>query len=523
MPALPAAPLYLEPRLAPRLMSLLASGDFLHPLVDGLGTPLNVVLPEQVAENVRRFHSVFRRHHLRGAVHFAHKANRSSALVRRLASTDASLDVASLEELQHALSCGFTPERIGATGPKEPEFLWLAARTGVTVNVEGAAELDALGALVRRHRLRRARVLLRLSDFAGERAGGGVRLLSRRSRFGTPVSALDALLKVADRHRDAVEIAGVAYHLDTTSLQEKAAALEGCVRAMTECLERGLRPTVIDIGGGFGVNYLAHETQWETYTTQLTLSALGRRPPMTWRRHGYGLSNDAGTLRGSLELYPSYRQVAGADYLDALLAQAAPSLGRPLGEVLLEHLFDLSVEPGRALVDQCGATLARVLEVRGGDEAEEVLTVRLGMNADDCALEEHGILLDPVLVPRPAAGRRETRDEDARPVRVYLHGNLCLESDLITRRVVHLPRRPAPGDLLAFPNTAGYCMDFNASHAQRRPPARKAAVHHEDGGWRWSLDDLYWPLHVPEDPAADSVAYPPAASTADVHEGLHEV
>jgi diaminopimelate decarboxylase len=479
----------LEPRLDARLASLLEASDLLRTLVDGLGSPLNVVLPDQIAENAERFRAVYREHHLGGQVFFAHKANRSSALVRRLAMTDAAVDVASLGELQHALGAGFTPDRIMATGPKNPEFLWLAARTGVTVNVDSATELDDLGALVRSHGLPRVRIVLRLSAFEAS----GVTVLTRISRFGSPVRELEGLLKCVERHDDALELTGVGYHLDTTSLAEKATALEGCIRAMDLCRTLGLRPRAVDIGGGFGVNYLADGGQWERYTTELTHAVLGRRPPMTWRGHGYGLRNEAGTLRGSLGLYPAHRPVAGRRYLDELLSCPAPSLGgRPLATLLLENLYDLYTEPGRALVDQCGLVLARVLEVRRTDAGEPM--VRLALKADDVALEEHGVLMDPVLLPRtttraPAGG--------GGPVGVYLAGNLCLEADLITRRMVCLPRLPEPGDLLGFANTAGYCMDFKAGQAQHQPVARKVAAWQEAGSWRWCLDEQYWPITHP--------------------------
>ncbi|MEV0119488.1 Y4yA family PLP-dependent enzyme [Streptomyces sp. NPDC050844] len=481
------APLYLEPRLEPRLASLLRAAGFLHTLAGGLGSPLNVVLPDQIAENLARFRAVYRRHRLSGEVFFAHKANRSSALVRRLAVTGAGagMDVASLGELQHALGAGFTPRQIMATGPKSPEFLWLAARCGAAVNVDGCGELDDLAALVRRYGLPRVRVLLRLASFASP----GVRLLTRQSRFGTPVGELDALLKAVERHRDAVDFRGVGYHLDTTSLAEKAVALEGCVLVMNECRSRGLEPRVIDVGGGFGVNYLADGGQWDRYTTELTQAVMGRREALTWRRHGYGLRYEAGTLRGGLGLYPAHRPVAAERYLDALLSHPAPSLGRTLAAALLESLYDLCTEPGRALVDQCGLTLARVLEVRRAEAGEWM--VRLEANADDIGLEEHGVLMDPVVVER-ARTREPTTDGEA--VGVYLAGNLCLESDLITRRMVFLPRLPRPGDLLGFANTAGYCMDFSADQAQHQPLARKVAVWQDEGAWRWSLDDQYWPV-----------------------------
>jgi diaminopimelate decarboxylase len=480
------APLYLEPRLEPPLSSLLQSASLLHTLVDALGSPLNVVLPEVIAENAERFRAVYRAHHLGGQLFFAHKANQSSALVRRLAATDAGIDVASLGELRHALAAGFTPDRTMATGPKDPEFLWLATRAGVTINIDSPAELQALATLVRTYALPRVRILLRLSAFEAS----GVRVLSRRSRFGSPVRELNALLDAVERLGKAVELIGVAYHLDTTSLTEKAVALEGCINVMDECQARGLGARVIDIGGGFGASYVADADQWERYTTELANAVLGTRPALTWRGHGYGLRNEDGTLRGTQALYPAHRTAAGARYLDELLRLPGPTLGRPLGTLLLEHLYELYAEPGRSLVDQCGLSLARVVDVRRTDAGDHL--VRLGMNAGDVSLEEHGVLVDPVLVPRSGTG-----EAGEGPMGVYLVGNLCLEADLITRRMVFLPRLPRPGDLLAFANTAGYCMDFHAHHAQRQPPARTVAAVRDGGTWHWCLDERYWPVTLP--------------------------
>ncbi|RSN17901.1 diaminopimelate decarboxylase [Streptomyces sp. WAC 01325] len=497
-------PLYLEPRLESRLRSLVHSPELLHTLTDALGSPLNVLVPDQLADNLARFRAVYGTHHLSGQVFLAHKANRSSALLRSLAATDAGVDVASLGELQHALGAGLTPDRITATGPKNPEFLWLAARTSVTVSLDTRDELEQLATLVRGHGLPRTRVLLRLSGFEAS----GVRVLTRRSRFGTAVRETALLVEAVERHADVLDVVGVAYHLDTTSLSEKALALEGCLRVLEECRSRGLRPRAVDIGGGFGVNYLADGGQWERYTTALTEAVMGIRPPLTHGGHGYGLRNEAGTLRGALGLYPAHRPVAAAGYLDELLRLPAASLGgRTLAALLLDHLYDLHIEPGRALLDQCGLTLTKVLEVRD-DEAGGPLHIRLAAKADDVALEDHGVLMDPVVVPRhpmnadvtgtgPGAdigpGTTTGSETGTEPVAAYLFGNLCLEADLITRRTVFLPHRPAPGDLLAFANTAGYCMDFHTTRAQHQPAGRKVAAWQEGDRWRWCLDDQYWP------------------------------
>lgn len=490
-------PLYLRPRVDPPLASLLGAAPFLHSLVDALGSPLNVLLPETIAENAERFRAVYRRHHLTGRVYFAHKANRSSALLCRLAAEDPAhvgVDVASPAELRHALGCGFTGDRIMATGPKDPEFLWLAARVGATVNLDSLRELDQLAELVRTYGLGRADVLVRLSGFESVdgHGGAGTRLLSRRSRFGTPVREVETVLSAVERHADAVTLTGLAYHLDTTGLAEKGRALERCVLLMDECRARGLAPRAIDIGGGFGVGYVADAEEWERWTTALSEAVLGGRPPLTWRGHGYGLRNEGGTVRGSVALYPGHRPHAGPGYLDELLSLPAPVLGRAPGTLLLEHLHDLHIEPGRALADQCGLSLARVLDVRPTGEGPDQYLVRLGMNAGDVSLEEHGVLVDPVLLPRGGP-----EDGGQGPVGVHLVGNLCLEADLITRRLVFLPALPRAGDLLAFVNTAGYAMDFHAHRAQRQPLARTVAVVGEGDSWRWCMDEDYWPITHP--------------------------
>jgi diaminopimelate decarboxylase len=478
--------LSLTPRIDPTLQSLLDDRGFLAELLDALGSPLAVVLPQHVMRNVHAFRETYRRHRLTGRLYFAHKANRSSALLRELAAGDTGVDVASLGELQHALGAGFTPDRIVATGPKNREFLWLAARAGVTVSVDSHDELVELAGIVAGHRLPRVPVSLRLSGFAS----AGVRVLTRRSRFGTPAGDLSDLLDQLEKRADQVELTGVAYHLDTVGLPEKlgtaglperAVALENCLDALVECRARGLRPRSLDIGGGFGVNYLADGAEWERWTTELGQAVLGRRPPLTWDGHGYGLRAENGALRGNLALYPAYRPVVGAAYLDRLLGTPAPELGRPLGELLLDHMYDLDVEPGRALLDQCGLILTRVLSVT---KNRDDLAIRLDLSARDAGLEEHGVLMDPVVIPR-------TGDRRAGPAGVYLLGNLCEEADLITRRKVYLPIVPRPGDLLAFVNTAGYFMDCGG--------ARKVAVYRSGGVRRWCLDEQYWPVRPRQD------------------------
>lgn len=474
------APLFLDPRIEEPLAALLDATDLLHDLVEAFGSPLNVVVPQRAAANHAAFREIYRDHHLTGTIFFANKASRSAALLSRLTPTDAGVDVASLGELRHALSHGYTADRLVVTGPKSERELWLAARVGATVQLDSVDESRLLSDLVRRFGFPPVPVTARLSGF--ERPGA--RILSRASRFGIPYQDLEPLLEHLVAERATLRLVGAGFHLDTGLIDEKATAAERCALALVEAQRRGLSPRRLDLGGGFGVRYLADAGQWREYTTALRQATLGQRAPLTWQGHGYGLRAERGTVAGRLALYPAARADAGPSYLDALLRAPGPELGRPLATLLLEHLFELDVEPGRAMLDQCGITLVRVVEVgrRAGLPA-----VRVAANRDDVGFEAGGVLVDPVLVPRDP-------ETSPRPHQAFLLGNRCLEHDLITHRLVAFRREPRPGDLLAFVNTAGYFADFTANAALRQPVAATVAVTDIGGGrWRWCLDERYWP------------------------------
>ena len=59
---------------------------------------------------------------------------------------------------------------------------------------------------------------------------------------------------------------------------------------------------------------------------------------------------------------------------------------------------------------------------------------------------------------------------------------------MVTWRKVRFPARPAPGDLLVYPNTAGYQMDSNESPFHDLPLPLKVVLDTAGGATRWRLD-----------------------------------
>jgi diaminopimelate decarboxylase len=248
---------------------------------------------------------------------------------------------------------------------------------------------------------------------------------------------------------------GFSFHLsgyDPVSRAELAGELvELCLKARV----LGLRADRISIGGGFAVDY-TDAGYWEGFLRE-------QRP----EHYHAGKSFDRG------DFYPYHSPVAGADALRAVLT-ADGLAGR-----LRAAGVRLMLEPGRALLDRAGSTVFRVQGVKDRD-GYGIVTV----DGSSLSLSEQWFnseyLPDPVLLP--------AREPQGEPYAACVGGATCLESDMVTWRKVRFPTRPAVGDLLVYPNTAGYQMDSNESPFHELPLPPKVVLDTAGGTTRWRLD-----------------------------------
>lgn len=501
--------LLLRPCLSNRLKDFLGESKLIRDLVTAFGSPLNILFPQAMAGNHNPFLDMLAKHRVKGKLFFAHKANQSHSLLSETAMSTIGVDVASLDELRHALACGFTGARLEATGPKNLEFLHLCLMHGLVVNVDSMDELMQLVGLqsalaapaaaqippaqihptqiaptqIQPTQIPPARILLRLTDFKAPRNN----VIAKQSRFGIRLGDLSAALAAVAQHRDKVELLGFAFHLDSISLDERVVAIENCLEAIEEAIDLGLEPHIINAGGHFRINYLQYEEDWHRYTSAIKQAALGTGPQVTWQNKYFGLSTVAGTLRGQFTTYGFFEPAPGAAFLEKLLESELPAYGhKKVAAVLRENMIELWLEPGRALLDQAGITLARVNSIKTASSGE--ILVNLNMKRSDIGYLDQEIFVDPILLDSASSGDQER-------VPVYLAGSLCLESDLIYRHLTYLPRLPKPGDILAFVNTAAYSMDFSASFTAGQPPAKRLAVCQNKDGFSWTQDELYTPIH----------------------------
>ncbi|MFE1769691.1 Y4yA family PLP-dependent enzyme [Streptomyces sp. NPDC059008] len=418
-----------------------------------LGGPFHFLLPDAFDANLRALRSALSDADVAGFVYFAKKANKAAVWSERCAANGAGVDTASVGELQDALGHGVRGEHLVVTGPaKDGALLRLAVRQGALIAVDALDELDALLAMVGPDPVRPARVVLRCLPPA-----------QPHSRFGLHDAELEAALERCARAGGAVRMEGFSFHLSGYAVQPRADLAGRLVERCLKARARGLVADRISIGGGLAVSY-TDAVSWRTF--------------LAGQHSGHyhaGRSFTAG------DFYPYHSPAAGAGALRALLAARPEGHHRGLAELLKDAGLTLLLEPGRALLDRAGATVFRIQGAK--DRAGyQLLTV----DGTSLSLSEQWFnseyLPDPHLL---------SRDPDA-PAGIHpasVGAATCLESDLLSWRKIPFPRRPRVGDLLVYPNTAGYQMDSNESPFHDLPLPPKVVIDHtERPRPRWRLD-----------------------------------
>lgn len=447
----------LRARLEPWMRKLLSDGDRLRTIVEAHGGPVNIQSIAPFGRNVAELLDTAKKHRIDLLPLFARKANKCLSYVEAARDLGIGVDTASHDELAQCLDIGFAPERVVCTAAvKDRKLLDLCVRHGVTVIIDNRDETDALAALVS-DRKKPAHVGIRLCGFEAD----GRPLYSR---FGIP---LNEASQVAARLRDTglVEVCGLHFHLDGYSATDRIAAIAQTLPLVGEIRRDDDDPFFLDIGGGIPMNYLEIPAQWDAWATRHDNALRGRAAPVTKHNAGLGRAVRDGELTGRVNTYPVAQPLVRGPWLDSILDAGIGA--HSIADHLKEANIELRCEPGRSILDGCGMTVAEIVFRKPDSAGDWVIGVQMNRTQSRTGFAEFA--LDPLLVPKPGADRGP-------PVEAYLAGTYCTESEWLTQRRMSFPHGVAQGDLIVFPNTAGYLMHFLESRSHQFPLAKNVFV-----------------------------------------------
>lgn len=311
---------------------LYCEGVPVRELAEEFDTPLYVYSKNQIVEN---FRAVAEATGPRCTVCYALKANSNPAILKLLAEEGAGADVVSAGEIHLARKAGFPPEKIvfAGVGKREEEIEYALKQNVFSFNVESVQELQLIS-LVAVRLNKNARVSLRINPDIDAESHPYISTGLKHNKFGIDASqALEAFRTATSL--PAVEVIGVHTHIGSqiTKCEPYVATAKFLVGLINQLREINITLSHIDIGGGFGVQYV----------NALTHEAL------------------------PVENSPNGAPVAISEFLSPML----PIL-EPTG-------CSVWIEPGRSIVANAGILLTTVLYTKE-NSAKKFVVVDAGMN-----------------------------------------------------------------------------------------------------------------------------------------------
>jgi ornithine decarboxylase len=262
----------------------------------GAGRPATPYLALDLATAVRRFRMLART--LPGtAVHYAVKANPHPALLAALAGAGCRFDVASPTEVRASLRAGAVAGELVDSNPvKRREDIEEAAALGVRLFVVDSLEETRKVA----EAAPGSEVLCRIVT-SGEGSDGP---LSRK--YGC--SAPQAVEILAEADRLGLAAAGISFHVGSQQRDPGAWAspVAAAARVFTALGERGIRPWLLDLGGGFPAHLEDGAPPLAAYGASVELALrrafddAGPPRPRTLVEPGRSIVGDAGAVVASV-------------------------------------------------------------------------------------------------------------------------------------------------------------------------------------------------------------------------------
>jgi len=385
--------------------SPLACGDVsLDALAKKFGTPLYVYSGDHIRYRLGLFTRAFAgQKHL---VCYAVKANPALAILKLLDRLGAGFDIVSGGELERilAVSKAATARVVfSGVGKTAPE-IDLALRSGILLfNVESEGELDLLTERAAKLRTR-AHIALRVNPDVFAETHPYISTGLREHKFGIDIHRARAVYRTAAKNRW-IDPAGVSVHIGSQiRTADPFGAAASRVSVLIQQLRKdGLPIRFLDAGGGLGIEYHLD--------------------------------------------FPFHPEEKIQQYA-AALKKAVSALDN----------IQLLLEPGRFLVAQAGALLARVLYVKKNGKKNFIIL--------DAAMND---LIRPALYQAhheivPVAPRKS-----ARKITADIVGPVCETGDFFARDR-ELPA-VQPGDLVAILDAGAYGQSLASNYNSRRRPA----------------------------------------------------
>lgn len=431
--------------------------------VETYGSPLNFIHPATLRKNLCQLALVASSREIDFKPYFARKANKCLAFAKAALVEGCGIDVASENELQQVLNLGMPTEDaiICTAAIKSESLLRVCIANEVVIALDNDIEVNRCLHLAEQLGCK-PRTALRLGGFMYQDA-------KLYTRFGFDVAAIDKLYERLGKNAiEKLNIIGIHFHLDGYEVGQRITAIEQCLQLVSKLADRGHKIEFLDIGGGLPISYLKSSDEWSQFWTVHRSALLHEVSAITYRNHPLGLQVIGREVSGTPNVYPFYQCLERDEWLATILDSRAHA-DTALADRIRAAGIQLRCEPGRSALEGCGFIAAKVESIK--QHVDGHWLIGLAMNRTQCRTSSDDFLVDPILLPTAQVPEATTGNASG-----YFVGAYCTESELISLRRFNFSKGVSVGDIVVFPNTAGYLMHFLESRSHQFPLAKNIIV-----------------------------------------------
>lgn len=272
------------------------SGVSCNEIVSENGTPLFVYSKNRILENIHRLKSALDSVNLTNQLLYAMKANRHPELLQLIAeNSSCGIDACSPREVELAISCGFTPDRISVTSTAVSDSDWktYSRYPEIIFNCDSISSLKRAGKISNR-----SKVGIRINPQIGVGYSGNhlVQYAGQKpTKFGIYPDSIDEARKVAMDL--SIEIVGLHMHAGSGFTQTGLASYTTALQRVSDIATLFDRLDYINIGGGLGIplkdgDEAINLTDW----AKIVYNTLGKFRTKIYVEPGDHIVKDAGIL-----------------------------------------------------------------------------------------------------------------------------------------------------------------------------------------------------------------------------------
>lgn len=298
-------------------------------LVNTYGTPLFVYDETLIRQQCQRFHTTLSRLGIDFHISYASKAFMCKEIVRIMASENMGLDVVSIGELYNALQAGFDAKNIHLHGNNKTveELRYALANEIGCFVIDSFDEIERLN-IIASEMNKRPNCLLRVTPGVAAHTHEFISTGSTDSKFGLNIDngqAFDGISAILSCSN--LNLIGIHFHIGSQIF-----GTEGTRLAINKVFdfftrlkqELNFTPSVLNIGGGFGIRYTQEDVSYPIETAlEEIVAALQNAAnthnlpiPQLWLEPGRSIVGEAGyTLYsiGTIKKIPNVRTYVSID------------------------------------------------------------------------------------------------------------------------------------------------------------------------------------------------------------------